>query len=206
VLGLFRRDRVLAVGGYDGRMATEDIDLTWRLLLAGWHSAYEPRALVGMQVPSTLKALWAQRKRWARGQGEVLHRHLREVGRWRNHRMWLLSIESLASLIWVVALAISLALGALDVLLGHDLGVFAFGFAWGVAISVVATVQLSVALALRFTYDRWDMRSLVIGPLYPLLFWVISAAAALDAQVAALVRGPRERSVVWDLPRERIAQ
>jgi hypothetical protein len=50
------------------------------------------------------------------------------------------------------------------------------------------------------------MRSLVIGPLYPLLFWVISAAAALDAQVAALVRGPRERSVVWDLPRERITQ
>ena len=25
---------VLAVGGYDGRMATEDIDLSWRLLLA----------------------------------------------------------------------------------------------------------------------------------------------------------------------------
>ena len=51
VLGLFRRDRVLAVGGYDPRMATEDIDLTWKLLLAGWETAYEPRALVGMQVP-----------------------------------------------------------------------------------------------------------------------------------------------------------
>ena len=76
VLGLFRRDRVLAVGGYDPRMATEDIDLTWRLLLAGWHTAYEPHALVGMQVPSTLRALWAQRTRWARGQGEVLHVHL----------------------------------------------------------------------------------------------------------------------------------
>ena len=71
VLGLFRRDRVLAVGGYDGRMATEDIELTWRLLLAGWQTVYEPRALVGMQVPSSLPALWAQRKRWARGQGEV---------------------------------------------------------------------------------------------------------------------------------------
>ena len=78
VLGIFRRDRVLAVGGYDARMATEDIDLTWRLLMAGWHTAYEPRALVGMQVPSTLRALWAQRTRWARGQGEVLHAHLRD--------------------------------------------------------------------------------------------------------------------------------
>jgi GT2 family glycosyltransferase len=76
LLGLFHRDRVIAVGGYDPRMATEDIDLTWRLLLAGWHTAYEPAALVGMQVSSTLRALWAQRKRWARGQGEVLHVHL----------------------------------------------------------------------------------------------------------------------------------
>ena len=39
VLGLFRRDRVLAVGGYDPRMATEDIDLTWKLLLGGWQTA-----------------------------------------------------------------------------------------------------------------------------------------------------------------------
>ncbi len=50
VLGLFRRDRVLAVGGYNPQMATEDIDLTWRLVLAGWETVYEPHALVGMQV------------------------------------------------------------------------------------------------------------------------------------------------------------
>ena len=50
---------VLAVGGYDPRMATEDIDLTWKLLLAGWQTAYEPHALVGMQVPSTLRAVGA---------------------------------------------------------------------------------------------------------------------------------------------------
>jgi biofilm PGA synthesis N-glycosyltransferase PgaC len=49
VLGLFRKDAVLEVGGYRPQMATEDIDLTWRLLLAGWHTAYEPDALVGMQ-------------------------------------------------------------------------------------------------------------------------------------------------------------
>src|SRR4051794_7465645 len=98
VLGLFRRDRVLAVGGYDPRMATEDIDLTWRLVRAGWETVYEPHALVGMQVPSTLRALWDQRKRWARGQGEVLHVHLGQVIRWRNRRMWLLAAESAISL------------------------------------------------------------------------------------------------------------
>jgi biofilm PGA synthesis N-glycosyltransferase PgaC len=204
VLGLFRRDRVLAVGGYDGRMATEDIDLTWKLLLAGWHTAHEPRALVGMQVPSTLGALWAQRKRWARGQGEVLHTHLRSVNRWRNRRLWLLSIESLASLLWVVMLALSLLFVALTLALGGTLTLFGFGLAWGIAISVVATLQLTVALWLDFAYDRWALRSLLLGPLYPLAYWTISAAAALRCQTVALARGAQQRRVVWDIPREQL--
>ena len=204
VLGLFRRDRVLAVGGYDPHMATEDIDLTWRLLLAGWHSAYEPHALIGMQVPSTLRALWAQRKRWARGQGEVLNAHLREVCRLRNHRMWLLAFESLASLLWVIALACALVLAALSALLGYSLALFAFGLAWGVAISVVATLQLIVALFLRFQYDRWGPRSMLLGAVYPILFWTVSAAAAISQQATALVRGPGQRRVVWNIPRERL--
>ena len=53
VLAIFRREAVVEAGGFDARMATEDIDLSWRLLLAGWITAYEPNALVGMQVPST---------------------------------------------------------------------------------------------------------------------------------------------------------
>ena len=138
VLGLFRRDRVLAVGGYDPRMATEDIDLTWKLLLDGWQTAYEPRALVGMQVPASIRALWAQRKRWARGQGEVLHVHFAEVSRWRNHRMWLLSLEALASLIWVVLLVASLLIAALGIFLSEADNVFGFALAWGIAISSVA--------------------------------------------------------------------
>ena len=117
VLGLFRRERVLAVGGYDPKMATEDIELTWKLLAAGWLTAYEPRALVGMQVPTSLGALWAQRKRWARGQGEVLRKHLGEVLRWRNHQMWLMGAEAVASLVWVFALVVALAIAALKLVI-----------------------------------------------------------------------------------------
>jgi biofilm PGA synthesis N-glycosyltransferase PgaC len=202
VLGLFRRDRVMAIGGYDGRMATEDIDLTWRLLMAGWQTAYEPRALVGMQVPSSLPALWAQRRRWARGQGEVLRVNVREVCRPRNHRMWLLGLESLSSLIWVLCLLASLVLTVLNLLLGAHVDPFGAGLAWGVAISVVATVQLIVAVSLSHPYDRWDVRAMLLGPLYPLLFWLISASAAINQQITALIRGPREQRVVWDIPRE----
>src|SRR3954469_8245696 len=204
VLAVFRRDRVLAVGGYDGRMATEDIDLSWRLLMAGWQSAYEPRAIVGMQVPSSLSALWAQRKRWARGQGEVLHAHLREVFGWPNHGMWLLGLESLASLIWVSCLLCSGVLAVLNAVFGEHVGSFGVGLAWGVAISVVATLPLTVADVLGHPYDRWDVRAMLLGPLYPLLFWLVSASASLNQQLTAMIRGPREERVVWDVPRERL--
>jgi biofilm PGA synthesis N-glycosyltransferase PgaC len=204
VCGLFRRDAVLAVGGYDDKMATEDIDLTWRLLLAGWHTAYAPEALVGMEVPTTVKALWAQRKRWARGQGEVLHKYLTTTLRWRHHKMWLLSFESVLSLLWCVALVVSLVLAVLNVVLGHDLGSFAFGLAWGVAISVVATVQLLVAMWLRYHYDHWGPRSLLVASIYPAIFWIASATATLHSQLRAVFTGPRAKRVVWDIAREQV--
>jgi poly-beta-1,6-N-acetyl-D-glucosamine synthase len=201
VLGLFRREAVLEAGGYDRRMATEDIDLTWRLLLEGWHTAYEPRALVGMEVPSTLRALWAQRKRWALGQGEVLRRHFGAVMRWRNRRLWLLAIEGSASLVWVVALAVSLIAAGLALVSGAGLGVFGFSLAWGIAISVVATLQLAFALTSDFPYDRRAAIAFVIGPLYPIAYWLISAAAALRCETVGLLRGPSKRHVTWDIPR-----
>jgi biofilm PGA synthesis N-glycosyltransferase PgaC len=203
VLGLFHRERVLAVGGYESRMATEDIDLTWKLLIAGWHTAYEPRALVGMQVPSTLPALWAQRKRWARGQGEVLNVHLGQVMHWRNRRMWMVSVESLASMLWVVLLTVSFVLAVFTAIFrgfGHDL--FGFGLAWGIAIAVLAIIQLSVALSLEYDYDPTSLRALVVAVLYPVGYWVVGGLAALRCQTVALFRGPQDRRVVWDIPRQ----
>ena len=203
VLGLFHRERVLAVGGYESRMATEDIDLTWKLLIAGWHTAYEPRALVGMQVPSTLPALWAQRKRWARGQGEVLNVHLGQVMHWRNRRMWMVSVESLASMLWVVLLTVSFVLAVFTAIFrgfGHDL--FGFGLAWGIAIAVLAILQLSVALSLEYDYDPTSLRALLVAVLYPVGYWVVGGLAALRCQTVALFRGPQDRRVVWDIPRQ----
>ena len=206
VLGLFHRDRVLAVGGYDPRMATEDIDLSWKLLLRGWHTAFEPRALVGMQVPESVGALWMQRKRWARGQGEVLHVHFDEVRRWRNRRLWLLGFEALASLLWVGALTLALVIATLGIVIGVGEDEFGFALGWGVAIALVATIQTTVALTLEHAYDRSIFRPLLFGVLYPLAYWIISGLAALHSEVSSLFRGPSERRVVWNIPRQPLAE
>ncbi len=193
---------MLAVGGYDPRMATEDIELTWRLLLAGWQTVYEPRALVGMQVPPSLRALWAQRKRWARGQGEVIRVHFREVCHWRNRRMWMLvGVAHLADL-------------------DHHPGRLAHHRCarrepGGRGCVRVRTrvgdrhrhgrdPQLIVALWLQHGYDRTALRALLLGALYPPAYWLLAATAALRSETVALVRGPREQRVVWDIPREQL--
>jgi biofilm PGA synthesis N-glycosyltransferase PgaC len=116
--------------------------------------------------------------------------------------MWMLSIESVGSLLWVIGLVVAVILSVLNVIFDHSLGNFGFGLAWGVAISIIATVQLLVAVMLNYHYDRWDVRSLLVGAIYPLAYWTISAAAALRSEVVAVFRGPRDRRVVWDIPRE----
>jgi biofilm PGA synthesis N-glycosyltransferase PgaC len=202
VLALFRRQPVLDAGGYRGQMATEDIDLTWRLLMAGWHTAFEPDALIGMQVPSRMSALWAQRCRWARGQGEVLHEHFGAVARWRQRGMWPTALESILSLMWVVAWALAFLFAVIDLFIPGWGLLFGLGIAWGVAIAVVCTLQVASALVIESRYDASALRAFLLGPLYPIFFWAISAFAALRAEVPAIVRGPAERRVVWDIARD----
>jgi biofilm PGA synthesis N-glycosyltransferase PgaC len=202
VLGMFRKHAVLGVGGYDGRMATEDIDLTWRLLLDGWLTVYEPNALIGMQVPTTLSGLWRQRCRWARGQGEVLHEHLWDILIPRRWRIWSVGIETFLSLAWVIGLVLAVVAIALAFALDRPT-VFGYGIAWGIGISIVCMLQLGFAVALEARYDRPALLVFLLGPLYPLGYWAISAAAALREELPAIVRGPREAGICPEKPPSR---
>jgi biofilm PGA synthesis N-glycosyltransferase PgaC len=204
VLGLFRREAVLGAGGYNGFMSTEDIDLSWRLLIGGWGTTFEPAALVGMQVPANLSALWAQRKRWARGQGEVLRVNGKEVMRWRNRRLWPLVLESTSSLFWVVAAFAALILALLERFTPADIPLLGFALAWGIAIGSIAMLQVTAGLVLDAHYDRGSRRAMFIGPFYPIFYWLIGAGAALTAGTTAFVKGPRSKRVVWDIPREEV--
>ena len=204
ILGLFRREAVLAVGGYNPAMATEDIELTWRLLMAGWETDFEPYALVGMEVPVAMRGLWAQRRRWARGQGEVLHAHFGTIRRLRNRRMWPIATEALGSLVWVIGALIATVFSLVDILIGQDPASFTLVLAWGIAIAVVASIQLAVALGLQARYDRSSLRTLLLGPLYPLAYSALNAAAAIHSGLRSLARGATAERVVWNIPREHV--
>ena len=201
IIGIFRRDAVLAVGGYDPRMATEDIELTYRLLEAGWETDFEPRALIGMEVPTSLSVLWRQRRRWARGQGEVLRTHFRQMMRLRSPHLWPVAGESLCSLAWVHLSFVVLALLTLDAILNTAVSTHGVALAWGIAVGVVSIIQLAVALLIDRRYDRSAGLTFALGPLYPAAYWLLSAAAAITAEGPALLRGPRGGAVHWSTPR-----
>lgn len=73
-LGAFRRSALAQVKGYEGHSFAEDFDLTIRMLGAGWHIVYEPRAIVYTEAPERTLELLRQRYRWTRGSLQVLRK------------------------------------------------------------------------------------------------------------------------------------
>jgi poly-beta-1,6 N-acetyl-D-glucosamine synthase len=74
-IGLFRRDVLLSVGGYDLDTFAEDADITLKILTAGWKIRYEPRAVAWTEAPERLVDLIQQRYRWTRGILQALGKH-----------------------------------------------------------------------------------------------------------------------------------
>ena len=66
-IGIFRREVLTAVGGYDHDTYAEDADLTLKILTTGWHIVYEDRAIAYTEAPENLLDLIKQRYRWTRG-------------------------------------------------------------------------------------------------------------------------------------------
>src|SRR3990172_1081995 len=67
VVVAFRKKALFDVGLFNPSMATEDIDMSWRLQKRFCDIRYEPNELVCIHVPETLRAYLKQRKRWAIG-------------------------------------------------------------------------------------------------------------------------------------------
>jgi cellulose synthase/poly-beta-1,6-N-acetylglucosamine synthase-like glycosyltransferase len=79
-LGMFRKSVLQQVGGYDHDTFAEDCDLTLKMLMKGWHVAYEPTAIAWVETPSGLLDLLKQRYRWTRGILQATKKH--------SHALW----------------------------------------------------------------------------------------------------------------------
>jgi cellulose synthase/poly-beta-1,6-N-acetylglucosamine synthase-like glycosyltransferase len=74
-LGAFRKKRVIERGFYGKDTLTEDFDLTISLLKTGEVIRFDESSLCYTEVPSNLRDLYNQRKRWYAGNLQTLIRH-----------------------------------------------------------------------------------------------------------------------------------
>ena len=66
-VGMFRREALEEVGGYDTDTFAEDADLTLKMISAGWRVVYEDGAIAWSEAPERWIDLCQQRYRWTRG-------------------------------------------------------------------------------------------------------------------------------------------
>jgi cellulose synthase/poly-beta-1,6-N-acetylglucosamine synthase-like glycosyltransferase len=74
-VGAWRRDAVLAAGGFTDQTLAEDQDLTIALRRRDWRVAYAPDAIAYTEAPDTLGGLAKQRFRWSFGTLQCAWKH-----------------------------------------------------------------------------------------------------------------------------------
>ncbi len=204
VVGAFRRSALIDAGLYSPEMATEDIDMTWKLQRAFYDVRYEPRALVWMQVPSGLGGLWRQRVRWARGLAQVLRVNDDILRHWRHRRHWPVLVEAALSIAWAYCVVILLALWAASWAAGvAPAGVSPVPNWWGMLIGTTCLVQLATGVLLERRYDPTVPRYYAMAVFYPVIYWLLMALVTVTATPVGMGRRPRRGTVSrWRTPRE----
>jgi cellulose synthase/poly-beta-1,6-N-acetylglucosamine synthase-like glycosyltransferase len=83
--GVWRRRCIEQAGGWQSDTLTEDLDLSYRAQLAGWHFRYLPSVVAPAELPAAMDALRSQQYRWNKGAAETARKHLGRV--WHDERL-----------------------------------------------------------------------------------------------------------------------
>lgn len=204
VVGIFRRQALFDVGLYSPEMATEDIDLTWRLQLRHWDVRYESRAVMWMRVPQSLSGLVRQRRRWALGLGQVLTRHGREMLQWKHRRFWPVLVEANLSVIWAYIYVLLTVVWLVSYLVGYPpVGVSPIPNFWGMLVATVCLLQLATGVMLDNPYDRGLKKYFFVAVFYPLVYWILMAViTVMTAPQGLSVNRQKRRVTLWKPVRE----
>lgn len=155
--GLFRREPMIAAGGYLHETVGEDMEVVVRMRRRarmerrGDLVEFVPDPVAWTEVPTRLRILGRQRDRWHRGLADVLRRHMKLAFNPRFGAMgmvavpYFLLVELMAPVVEIV--------GVLAVILGLALGVVNVEFA---ILFVIVAYGFSLALtAFTLALEQW---------------------------------------------------
>lgn len=203
VVVMFRRRALLQVGFWSTDILTEDIDISWRLQLAGWLVRFQPAALSWILMPETVRGLWKQRLRWSMGGVQAILRYRHIWLKPRLWKMWPVYVEYLLSVIWSYAMVSVLIVTAVAWLVPAYVApewTSSLLPGWrGLLLSVTCLLQIGIGMWIDRYYDRDLMRYLIWTLWYPIAFWAINMFTAVAAVPKALLWRPGKRAT-WTSP------
>lgn len=182
-IGIFRRDVLLSVGGYDTDTFAEDADVTLKILTSGWHIAYEEGAVAWTEAPETFLQLIKQRYRWTRGILQALRKRTGSLTSQSGEPAVRISLAMMLfeAIIWpVVSILGNLLFAILALSGGATIGIF---YWW------VLLTMLDVAAALYSVgMEGEDLRLVPYAIVYRLFFITMVDVAKLFATAEEIAR------------------
>jgi biofilm PGA synthesis N-glycosyltransferase PgaC len=146
----FRVGVMRAVGGFQERTLTEDLDLTWTLHLSGYRVGYAPKAMSYPTEPTSWRLYKGQMRRWAGGFYQSVSAHRHDL---RKHGSLALIV---AAALWdiVASMLVLVAIVVLAFVRGFTLGpelvvgtlTIVLGIPFVLASSVVGVRQAALAM------------------------------------------------------------
>lgn len=170
--GLFDRDAVLDIGGYETSSIGEDMELIVRLRRRAYERKerarveFLPDPVAWTEAPESARVLARQRNRWQRGLMDVLVRHRRMLfnPRYRSAGLlampYFLLVEFLAPLVEVVGLSL-LCIGLVSGLLDSSV-LWLVGASYGFGAAVTILTLIFDEMAFR-SYPRFRFRYHLAG-------------------------------------------
>lgn len=156
--GLFRRQSMLAIGGYTSDTVGEDMEVVVRLRRGARENGqpdavrFIPDPVAWTEVPSSLRVLGRQRDRWHRGLADVLWRHRAVLFNPRYGAFGLVVypyfvlVELLAPVIeaiGLIGLVVGLVVGAVDVPFAILFFCVAYGYGLNLSLATLLLEELS---------------------------------------------------------------
>jgi cellulose synthase/poly-beta-1,6-N-acetylglucosamine synthase-like glycosyltransferase len=90
--GVWRRSCIHDAGGWQHDTLTEDLDLSYRAQLEGWHFVYLPDVVSPAELPVEMSAFKSQQHRWAKGSIQTSVKMLPRI--WRSALPFKVKLEA----------------------------------------------------------------------------------------------------------------
>ncbi|MDP3987503.1 MAG: glycosyltransferase family 2 protein [Nanoarchaeota archaeon] len=205
-LAIYRKSAFDEVGGFDRKNLTEDIEITWHLVQAGYKIKMSSNARVFTIVPDKVKVWFRQRIRWNLGGMQTIYKYKEYFGTRKVGMLglfilpffifnWLLGLFGIGVLAYRVARTIFIRYIATSLSLESQVAVVTFGdinltpsilVFFGIATIIMNLFLISVALA----YSREEgKKDNVLNVVFYMFFYLLAYPILLIVSFFKLLTG-----------------